>query len=114
MSAGCLPPEFSRNREVQMGTAYAAKATFRTSEFRLVADGLNYPEGPVYCPDGTVLVVEIGAGTLTRIYPDGSKPKETVATLGGGPNGAAIGPDGAIYICNDGGFYIAQVPRTLP
>jgi gluconolactonase len=97
-----------------MGTAYAAKAKFRTSEFRVVADGLNYPEGPVYCPDGTVLVVEIGAGTLTRIYPDGSKPKETVATLGGGPNGAAIGPDGAIYICNDGGFYIAQVPRTLP
>jgi gluconolactonase len=98
-----------------MGTAHAARAGFKVSECRVVATGLNYPEGPVYCQDtGTVLVVEIGAGTLTRIYPDGSKPKETVATLGGGPNGAAHGPDGAIYICNDGGFYIAQVPRTLP
>lgn len=98
-----------------MGTAQAAKTKFRTSEFRVVAEGLNYPEGPVYCrEDGTVLVVEIGAGQLTRIYPDGSKPKETVATLGGGPNGAAIGPDGAIYICNDGGFFIAQFERTLP
>jgi gluconolactonase len=27
-----------------------------------------------------------------------------IADLGGGPNGAAIGPDGACYICNNGGF----------
>lgn len=98
-----------------MESAGAAQVNFRTSDFRVVADGLNYPEGPVYCQKtGTVLVVEIGAGTLTRIYPDGSKPKETVASLGGGPNGAAYGPDGALYICNDGGFFIAKVPRKLP
>ena len=87
----------------------------RCSDFRVVAEGLNYPEGPLYdFSTGTVLVVEIGAGTLSRIYPDGSKPKEVVANLGGGPNGAAYGPDGAIYVCNDGGFFIAEVPRTLP
>src|SRR2546429_269984 len=27
-----------------------------------------------------------------------------VATLGGGPNGAALGPDGRCYVCNNGGF----------
>ncbi len=95
-------------------SARAGHAGFRTSEFRVVAEGLNYPEGPVYCQDGSVLVVEIGAGLLSRIYPDGSKPKEVVANLGGGPNGAAFGPDGAIYVCNDGGMFIAQVPRKLP
>ena len=26
-----------------------------------------------------------------------------VAECGGGPNGAAIGPDGAVYVCNNGG-----------
>ena len=29
---------------------------------------------------------------------------EVVAEPGGGPNGAAIGPDGKCYVCNNGGF----------
>src|SRR5712691_4675826 len=98
-----------------MGSRHAGSTSYKVSDFKIVARGLNYPEGPVFSEDtGTVLVVEIGAGTLSRIYPDGSKPKETVAALGGGPNGAAYGPDGGIYICNDGGFYLAQIPRSLP
>jgi gluconolactonase len=67
-----------------------------------VARGLRFPEGPVWLPDGSLLVVEIEAGTLTRITPSGRR--EVVAKLGGGPNGAAIGPDGACYVCNNGGF----------
>jgi len=77
------------------------------SDFRLIATGLQYPESPVYRPDGSILVVEIGAGRLTRVNPDGTAT--TVANIGGGPNGAAIGPDGAVYICNDGGFFIAKI-----
>lgn len=53
-------------------------------------------------PDGSVIVVEIAAGRLTRIAPDGTK--QTIAEPGGGPNGAAIGPDGKCYVCNNGGF----------
>ncbi|MCK6453132.1 MAG: SMP-30/gluconolactonase/LRE family protein [Alphaproteobacteria bacterium] len=69
---------------------------------REIATGLRFPEGPVAMPDGSVLVVEIAGGALVRIGSDGRK--HIVATLGGGPNGAAIGPDGKCYVCNNGGF----------
>lgn len=69
---------------------------------REMARGLRFPEGPVAMADGSVLVVEIERGTLTRVQPDGRT--EVVAEVGGGPNGAAIGPDGKCYICNNGGF----------
>lgn len=69
---------------------------------RVLATGLAFPEGPVALPDGSVVLVEIRAQRLTRVWPDGRK--ETVAALPGGPNGAAIGPDGKCYVCNNGGF----------
>ena len=53
-------------------------------------------------PDGSVILVEIEAGRLTRVQPSGAK--EIVAEPGGGPNGAAMGADGACYVCNNGGF----------
>ena len=68
----------------------------------VVTTGLRFPEGPIALPDGDVLLVEIARGTLTRITSSGSQT--IVAHLGGGPNGAAIGPDGACYVCNNGGF----------
>lgn len=70
---------------------------------KILADGLGFPEGPVVAPDGSLLVVEIQAGNLTRIDPR-TGTKTVVAHTGGGPNGAAIGPDGACYVCNNGGF----------
>jgi len=72
------------------------------AELREIASGLRFPEGPIAMPDGSVILVEIEAGRLTRIAPDGTK--QTVAEPGGGPNGAAIGPDGKCYVCNNGGF----------
>jgi gluconolactonase len=71
-------------------------------EPHVVARGLRFPEGPVAMPDGSVLVVEMERRTLSRVRADGSI--EVVAQLHGGPNGAAIGPDGRCYICNNGGF----------
>ena len=71
-------------------------------ESTLVTEGLRFPEGPVALPDGRVLLVEIARGTITEVAPDGAQ--RIVATPGGGPNGAALGPDGALYICNNGGF----------
>ena len=71
-------------------------------DFNVLATGLKFPEGPVAMPDGSVLLVEIARGTLSRVTPGGDV--EVVAETGGGPNGAAIGPDGKCYICNNGGF----------
>ena len=78
--------------------------------FRTITDGLQFPEGPIAMPDGSVILVEIARGTLTRVSADGRA--EVIATPGGGPNGAAIGPDGACYICNNGGFEWERDPAS--
>src|SRR5712671_3502368 len=65
------------------------------SDVRVLATDLEFPEGPV-------VMVEIRGRRLTRVWPDGRK--EVVAEIPGGPNGAAIGPDGRCYVCNNGGF----------
>lgn len=72
------------------------------SEPKLVASGLRFPEGPIPMADGSVLLVEIERGTLSRVSADGEV--SVLADLGGGPNGAAMGPDGKCYVCNNGGF----------
>jgi gluconolactonase len=74
---------------------------------REVGRGLAFPEGPIALDDGSVLVVEIAAGNLTRVDPAGIVT--VVAHCGGGPNGAALGPDGAVYVCNDGGLEFVTI-----
>ena len=71
-------------------------------EGELLTTELDFPEGPIAMPDDSVIVVEIKGQRLTRVLPTGEL--ETLAELGGGPNGAAIGPDGHCYVCNNGGF----------
>lgn len=71
------------------------------STTRVITSGLAFPEGPIAMPDGSFVLVEIARGTLTRVSADGEI--EVIADLGGGPNGAAIGPDGYCYVCNNGG-----------
>ena len=73
------------------------------SELTTIATGLRFPEGPIAMPDGTVILVEMFGPRITRVHPDGTK--ETIAEIEGGPNGAAIGPDGALYLCNNGGCF---------
>ena len=79
-------------------------------DFEVIATGLQFPEGPIVMPDGSVVLVEIKRGTLTRVW---NGRTEIIATLGGGPNGAAFGPDGAIYVCNNGGFAWHEIAAFL-
>lgn len=79
--------------------------------FHVIATGLEFPEGPVPLDDGSVLVVEIRRGTLSRVTPEGRI--EVVANCGGGPNGAALGPGGRVYLCNNGGFGWSRVDGYL-
>jgi len=79
--------------------------------FELIADGLRFPEAPVVMDDGSVIVTEIAAGRITRCWPGGRK--EVIASPGGGPNGLAIGPDGKLYCCNNGGFEYVEANGFL-
>ena len=71
------------------------------AEIEIIARGLGFPEGPVVMADGSVIFTEINGGKITKVAADG-----TVTPLGtpaGGPNGLAMGPDGALYLCDNGG-----------
>ena len=71
-----------------------------TVEGEVIASGLAFPEGPVW-QDGAVLLTEIQGGRVSR-WADGDVTP--YATTGGGPNGAATGPDGAVYVTQNGGM----------
>jgi len=83
-------------------------------DIQLVAEGFEFPEGPIVMADGSVILTEIKGRRLTRVAPDGTRT--TVVETGGGPNGAAIGPDGAIWITNNGGAFewLEQGGMTIP
>ncbi|WP_415110569.1 SMP-30/gluconolactonase/LRE family protein [Hyphomonas sp.] len=80
-------------------------------DFELLASGLGFPEGPVVMSDGSIIIVEIQKGVISRHW--GGGKSEVVATPGGGPNGLAIGPDGALWCCNNGGFLYHEVEGLL-
>jgi gluconolactonase len=82
-----------------------------TPAYRQLAAGLRFPEGPVAMPDGSIVLVEIARGTLSRVTPDGRV--HVVARLGGGPNGAAPGPGGRIFVTNNGGLTFVERPGKL-
>jgi gluconolactonase len=80
-------------------------------DVKIIASGLGFPEGPVWMADGSVILGEISGRKVTRVAPDGSKTE--IGKAGGGPNGVATGPDGALYVCNNGGAVYEATPSFL-
>jgi len=65
-----------------------------------LVEDLGFPEGPVAHPNGTIYVCDVHGGLVRQIR-DGRH--SVLADLGGAPNGLAIGPDGWLYVANNGG-----------
>ena len=76
---------------------------------QIIADGLEFPEGPVWL-DGAIWFTEILGGHVSRWTPDGGV--ERVADTGGGPNGATAAADGSLYVTQNGGMGSGR--RTTP
>ena len=69
----------------------------------VIGKGLRFPEGPVWCADGSLLVVEMFGERITRVARDGAT--SVVAEVPGGPNGLAECADGSLIVCNNGGSF---------
>ena len=57
-------------------------------DVKILATGLGFPEGPVVCADGSVVLVELRNQRCSRVAPDGKV--SLFSACGGGPNGLAV------------------------
>lgn len=63
---------------------------------QILAEGLAFPEGPAFAPDGSLWLVELKGGNLCR-WSDGMLSRISV---GGEPNGIAIDLQGRVVFCD--------------
>jgi gluconolactonase len=80
-------------------------------EPRVVAEGLRFPEGPVALPSGDLVVCELAGRRVTRVTPDGST--STIADFEGSPNGQVLAADGSLWVCDNGGRWVAEEASGL-
>jgi len=73
---------------------------------KIHAEGLGFPEGPVALGDGSIAFVDLLHQSVRR-FANGKT--EVIAALQGSPNGMRMGPDGLLYVANNGGV----APKTL-
>lgn len=67
---------------------------------KIIASGIDVPEGPAWGPDGLLYFVSVGDGHIYRLQENGST--EEVADTEGHPNGLAFASDGTLYIADAG------------
>jgi gluconolactonase len=75
----------------------------------MIAEGLLVPEGPVWCPDDTLVVTSVAEGALYRIWPEQHR-KQKIADVQGGANSAALASDGGFIVTQNGGIDFANLP----
>lgn len=64
---------------------------------RVLADGLRFPEGPAFAPDGSLWGVELQGGCLFRLDAAGAVVR---VPTGGAPNGLAFDGTGRPWFCD--------------
>lgn len=82
----------------------------------VVAEKVPFGEGPVWCPDGTLVCTSISHGALLRVQVDKGLVTP-FADTGGGANSAALASDGSFLVAQNGGIDLAGlhlVPDAPP
>jgi gluconolactonase len=67
-------------------------------EVKILADDLDFPEGPAFDPDGNLWCTELNGGNLVR-FKDGQLKRYAVQ---GRPNGLAFDRRGRAWVCDSG------------
>lgn len=75
---------------------------------RTLAEGLQFPEGPVWLGPERVAFVQI-RGQCISLWTAGAVTG--IAATSGGPNGATLGLDSALYVANNGGLALGHEGR---
>ena len=78
----------------------------------IVGTGIPFAEGPVWCPDGTVVATSVAAGALFRVWPEHGEVRR-IALTSGGANGAALAADGSILVTQNGGIDFSNLPGVF-
>lgn len=76
----------------------------------MVVDGLGFAEGPMTCPDGTLVVTSVDRGVVYRVAPEAQRAT-VLARTGGGPNAATPAAGGAVAVTQNGGFDFSAMPE---
>lgn len=72
-------------------------------QYHVVSAEVPLGEGPVWCPDGSLVVTTISPGRLLRLDPASGRASE-VASVAGGANSAHRTKDGGFLVTNNGGI----------
>ncbi|MBW2496592.1 MAG: SMP-30/gluconolactonase/LRE family protein [Deltaproteobacteria bacterium] len=80
--------------------------------YEVVTAEVPLGEGPVWCPDDSLVVCQISPGGLWRIWPEDGR-LERIACFDGGANGAQLAADGGFIVANNGGIDFAPFAERL-
>lgn len=84
----------------------SADPVTRPGTFEVHVSGLGFPEGPVALPDGSIAFVDLVHQKIRAF--DGHATR-VIASVPGCPNGMCLGPDGALYVANNGGLGVESL-----
>lgn len=81
-------------------------------EAEVVATGIQFAEGPTWCPDGTLVCTSVAGGTVVRVHVHSGRV-ELVADVAGGANAVWHATDGGFVVTQNGGIDYASTGLTL-